>query len=318
MFAALLEANPAGTLPAQYNDLIGPITSLHLYDIKGNVPALARLLTAIIPRAAEQIMEGGHFEKILLVFQKLITGKKSSELYGFDVIEAILRTFSVYVAFLTKSKIPTDMSRTTITGIFPAVLRLILTRLEANPPDSFKNRFVRFYHLVCTRDGTQSMGADWFISQVDSIQDGIYVALYLKIILPSTTSFTRPLDRKTAVISLTKTLADSQAFAVKYQKGWGFTCNALLKLLENPPVIANSDDVIAEADVDDLAFGVGFTQLHTCKKATKDEWPEVQDVKGWVGNYLKEADGRHGGNIAGYVDARLDAQAKAVLLSYMR
>lgn len=220
--------------------------------------------------------------------------------------------------------VPSERSRTysfhraTITPYFPTILKLILTRLEANPPESFKNRFVRFYHLVSSRDDHQGMGADWFISQIDSIQDNIFVPLYLKIILPSTESFIRPLDRKTAVVSLTKTLADSQAFAVRYQKGWGFTCNALLKLLENPPVIASNDDVIAEADVDDLAFGVGFTLLRTCQKATKDEWPEVGDVKGWVGNYLKVADGRHGGKIAGYVDARLTPEAKTVLLSYMR
>lgn len=215
-------------------------------------------------------------------------------------------------------KYPLICCRTTIEPYFQTILKLILTRLEANPPESFKNRFVRFYHLVSARDGSQGMGADWFIRQVDSIQDGIYVPLYLNIILPATGSFVRPIDRKTAVVSLTKTLADSQAFAVKYQKGWGFTCNTLLKLLENPPVIANNDDVIAEADVDDLAFGVGFTQLHTCKKAAKDDWPEVSDVKAWVGAYLKEADGRHGGKIAEYVHGRLSDEARNVLLSYMR
>jgi len=304
LFAAMLEGNQAGALPAEYKGLLGPITTLEPYDIKGNVPALVRMLTAFIPRAAEQIIEDSYLEKILLVYQKLITGKKSTELYGFDVIEAIFRTIPM----------------TAIGPFIQTVFRLILTRLELNPSESFKNRFVKFYHLICTRDGTHGMGADWCISQIDSIQaePSIYVPIYLKLVLPSTTTLTRPIDRKVAVISLTKTLADSQAFANKYQKGWGFTCNTLLKLLENPPVVANTDDVIAEADVDDLAFGVGFTQLHTCKKAAKDEWPEVQDVKGWVGNYLKVADGRHGGKIAGYVDGRLDAQAKAVLLSYMR
>lgn len=208
--------------------------------------------------------------------------------------------------------------RTAIEQDFPHILRLILTRLEANPPESFKNRFVRFYHFLSARDGSQGIGADWFIHQCDTIQDGIYVPLYLRIILPATESFSRPLDRKTAVVSLTKTLADSQAFAFKYQKGWGFTCNALLKLLENPPVVPKNEDVIAEADVDDLAFGVGFTQLHTCKRAVKDDWPEVSDVKAWVGAYLKSADERHGGKIAQYVNERLSPDAKNVLLSYMR
>merc|ERR1711964_291760 len=110
----------------------------------------------------------------------------------------------------------------------------------------------------------------------------VYVPVYLTIILPTTQQLARPLDRKLAVVSLTKTLADSQAFAVKYQKGWGKTCEALLKLLENPPMPVTADDVVVEVDVDDLSFGVGFTPLNTCKKVPRDEWPEVtMSNPGW-------------------------------------
>jgi len=147
-------------------------------------------------------------------------------------------------------------------------------------------------------------------------------------------------DRKTAVLSFTKTLADSQAFAERYKKGWGFTCEALLKLLEVPPVLVAADDtIIPDADIDDLSFGVGFTPLNTCKKPIKDPWPEITDVKAWVGQYLKEADSRHGGKvrsfshenfhnnltltssskqISGFVQERLSPQAREVLLSYMK
>jgi exportin-2 (importin alpha re-exporter) len=81
------------------------------------------------------------------------------------------------------------------------------------------------------------------------------------------------------------------------------------------PVVV--DDIVAEADVDDLSFGVGFTQLSTCKKTPRDDWPEVADVKSWVGSYLKTADGRHGGAISRYVNDRLSPEARSVLLTYM-
>jgi exportin-2 (importin alpha re-exporter) len=162
------------------------------------------------------------------------------------------------------------------------------------------------------------MGADFFISNSDTVQDGVFVPIYLTIILPVTQQLARPLERKLAVVSLTKTLTDSQAFAVKYVKGWSKTCEALLKLLENPPVPVAVDDAIVEADVEDLSFGVGFTQLNVCKKVPKDDWPEVTDVKSWVGSYLRAADARHGGAIGGYVNERLSPEAKEVLVSYMR
>jgi exportin-2 (importin alpha re-exporter) len=170
---------------------------------------------------------------------------------------------------------------------------------------------------VASRDQL-GLGADFFIQNSDTVQDGVYVPIYLTIILPSTQQLARPLERKLAVVSLTKTLADSQSFAIKYVKGWGKTCEALLKLLENPPMPVASDDAVVEVDVDDLSFGVGFTPLNTCKKVPRDEWPEVADVKSWVGSYFKAADARQGGAIGRYVSERLSPEAKAVLVSYMR
>jgi len=144
------------------------------------------------------------------------------------------------------------------------------------------------------------------------------VQLYLSIILPDSQKLLRPLDRKTAVISLTKTLTDSIAFETRYvNKGWGFTCEALLKLLENPPIMAAADDVIVDQDVDDMSFGVGFTQLTTIRQPARDQWPEITDVKKWVGEYLRAADTRKNGKMRSYTGQRLSPEAQTVLQSYM-
>ena len=146
----------------------------------------------------------------------------------------------------------------------------------------------------------------------------MFVQLYLSIILPDTQKLARPLDRKTAVISLTKTLTDSVAFETKYvNKGWGYTCEALLKLLENPPILAAADDAIVDQDVDDMSFGVGFTQLTTIRRPIKDQWPDVTDVKRWVGEYLRTADTRKNAKMRTYAGARLSTEAQAALQSYM-
>lgn len=208
-------------------------------------------------------------------------------------------------------------SRTVIQQYFPTILTIILTRLNNNPPEKFKQRFVRFYHLISSRDQS-GLGADFFIRNADIVQENVYVPLYLTIILPTTQQLAKPLDRKLAVVSLTKTLADSQSFAVRYVKGWAKSCEALLKLLENPPMPVTGDDIGVEVDVDDVGFGVGFTPLNTCKKVPRDEWPDVTDVKSWVGSYLKAADARQGGKIGGYANERLSSEAKTVLVSYMQ
>lgn len=126
------------------------------------------------------------------------------------------------------------------------------------------------------------------------------------------------MDRKTAIISFTKTIANSQAFATRYsQKGWGFTCTALLKLLELPPLPA-SKDVLIDADIEDMSFGVGFTPLNTIRPQQKDPWPETgADLKAWVKTYLKDADKKQSGRVSQFAQERLDAESKTVFASYI-
>jgi exportin-2 (importin alpha re-exporter) len=146
----------------------------------------------------------------------------------------------------------------------------------------------------------------------------VFKGVYLTVILPETPKLARPIDRKTAVVSYTKTLGDSNAFVERYPKGWNLTTQRLLELLINPPVPSTSDDIVPDADVDEIGFGVGFTQLNTCRKQAKDPFPEITDVKAWVGQYLKDANTRHNGRIVTLVDQRLDAHVKAALTEYLR
>ena len=88
----------------------------------------------------------------------------------------------------------------------------------------------------------------------------VFKGIYLGIILPDTQKLARPVDRKTAVVSFTKTLTDSQAFVDRYPKGWNLTTQKLIELLVNPPTVNKNDDVIVDADVDELGFGVGQVQ----------------------------------------------------------
>lgn len=90
LFAALLESRPQGQLSEFYKALIGPVLSPDLWESRGNVPALARLLSSIIPRASAEIVAAGQIEPILGIFQKLLAGKTKTELYAFDVLEAVV------------------------------------------------------------------------------------------------------------------------------------------------------------------------------------------------------------------------------------
>jgi exportin-2 (importin alpha re-exporter) len=92
LFAALLEARPHGPLSDYYRALVAPILAPTLWESKGNVPALSRLLSSIIPRSAADIVANNQVEPILGIFQKLIAGKAKTELYAFDVLESLINS----------------------------------------------------------------------------------------------------------------------------------------------------------------------------------------------------------------------------------
>ena len=299
LLAALLEAEPDKPLPPAFQPMVAPIIAPLIWESRGNIPALVRVLSATIPRAAQEMVKNNQLEGILGIFQKLVS-TKVFEGYGFDLLEAVIQTFPA----------------ASLEPYWIHLITIMLTRLQT-PTQSFQLRFVRFYHFVASRDD-EGLGADFFIAATDKVQNDVFRQLYTGIILPKTQELARPVDRKIATVSLTKTLADSQAFVTRYPKGWPLTCNTLLKLLEDPPIPPKADDLIVDHDVDDNSFGVGFTQLNTIKKPIFDPFADITEgLRKWVGQYLKASDTRHGGRI-GQTAQSLSPDAQKVLSAYMQ
>ncbi len=92
IFAASLEANPNAPLPSTFQTLIGPLLGPELWGMKGNVPALVRLLTAIIPRGATEITTNNQLETLLGAFQQLVA-TKVNEVQGFELLDSIMTNF---------------------------------------------------------------------------------------------------------------------------------------------------------------------------------------------------------------------------------
>ena len=298
LLAALFEKEPGKPLPQNFAPLIAPVLQPPLWEQRGNIPALARLLSAIVPRAAEDLIRNGQLENVLGLFQKLIS-TKANEGYGFELLETCIVSFPP----------------SSIEPFWPDLIRLMMTRLNGKNVVSFIPRFIRFYYSFASRDD-KGLGADVFVRESDKVQNDVFRSLYTQIILPKTQEIQRPIDKKIAVIALTKTLADSQAFVERYPKGWSLTCKQTLALLENPPVISKQDDAIVDQDVEDSVFGVGFTALTTIRKPAVDPFADILDLRKWVGDYLKEANRRHG-RVRQFVET-CDPAAQQTLAGYMQ
>lgn len=302
ILAQLLESSPDSSISANFGALLDPILNPPMWEVRGNVPALARLLAGLIPRASKEIIGGDKMNQVLGIFQMLLSGKKS-ELYAFDILEATVKAYEGNV----------------LDNYFATILELLFKKLQNNPAESFKLRFVRLFHLVSARLEA-GYGTDYFIKHANKLQDNLFKQLYPAIILMESDKLARPVDRKLAVVSYTKTLCESRAFADEFKKGWANTCNKLIMLLANPPTIGGGlgDEIITEADVDDIGFGITFTALNTCKPAVRDDYPEITNVVDWVRDYIKAANTRHNGAIYSFIAERLQDQQKQVLSSMLQ
>ena len=152
LFAALLEANPSGKLSEYYLGLIQPILMPQLWESKGNVPALVRLLSAIMARGANEMIANKQIEPTLGVFQKLVSSKLH-EAQGFELLEGVI------------THLPADALK----AYFVPMIQIMLTRLSTSKTERFSRCFVSSYHLFSSRDD-KGLGADVFIAATDQVQ----------------------------------------------------------------------------------------------------------------------------------------------------
>ena len=54
---------------------------------------------------------------------------------------------------------------------YPTILNILLNRLQNTKTESFALRFVRLYHFISAKDEI-GLGADFFISKLDQVQEG--------------------------------------------------------------------------------------------------------------------------------------------------
>ena len=92
LFAALLEANPGESIPESYKSLIEPILKVDYWLVKGNIPALIRLLTDLIKRGSAEFVSENRIEPVLGIFQQLFSSK-TNEIPAFELLECSFVNF---------------------------------------------------------------------------------------------------------------------------------------------------------------------------------------------------------------------------------
>lgn len=154
LLGLLLEANPGKSLPEMYQPLIGPILAPTLWETRGNVPALVRLLSAMSSRASSSIVANRQFEPILGIFQKLLSSKLT-ENQGFELMDSIIINY------------PTSVLQPYLKQVFV----ILFTRLNGSKTELLVMRFIRLFYFLVSRTA-EGAGPDFTINAIDQIQAG--------------------------------------------------------------------------------------------------------------------------------------------------
>ncbi|GAA5820705.1 hypothetical protein JCM11251_003120 [Rhodosporidiobolus azoricus] len=288
ILSQLLELHPANDMPDSYKVLLPPLLTPTLWESRGNIPALVRLLRAFLSRGAEQIVAAGQVTPMLGIFQHLIQSKANDQ-YGFELLEALLENLPV-------ATLQPYMS----TPIFV----LLLTRLQTAKTDKFSQGLLRFicFAAAVQKDGWDADGVVGFLDGVQP-QPGLF-AQVLPVLLPEVQKAPTK-DRKVIAVGLANLLTKSnKMLSEPHVRAWSPTLEALLKLLLLPlPLSKNtsaadpSADDLNIIDPEDTGYQASFSKLGASEKPREDPVRHVDDVKRWLAKGLEEAARREPGKL---------------------
>jgi exportin-2 (importin alpha re-exporter) len=187
ILAYLLESSPkAQGLPESYRSLVQPLLAPSVWEFRGNIPGITRLLIAILEHEPTAFLPD--ISPLLGVFQKLISSKNNDR-YGFDLLQSIL--FNVPLEFLKQ--------------YLNQIGILLLTRLSKSRTDKFVQRFVIFISILCLKN-SRGIDGDFVINFIDSVQAGSFQQIFKSIILPKSKDYLNFLDKKIVNVGISQFL----------------------------------------------------------------------------------------------------------------
>ncbi|GAV29436.1 hypothetical protein PMKS-002936 [Pichia membranifaciens] len=254
ILAFVLENYPTNEeLPAEYQQLIKPLCSPQVWEFKGNIPAVKRLLSAIITFTPAMFDNAENITPILGIYQKLISSK-SNDILGFEFLESIMINIDI----------------TNLQPFLNEIFIILLTRLKNFKTEKFVKRFILFLSKLSSLELNVEVNKNKWTSTVvvklfDSIQPGLFEQILNNFILPYIPKFSNLTDKKILVVGLINLIAENykEVSEVEILK----LLSELLKLLnsesiKNYKTVDENVELMTELDNEEYTFGSSFNRLN--------------------------------------------------------
>lgn len=266
ILAYILERLPllAG-LPEVYLGLVKPLMSPSVWEFKGNIPGITRLLVAIIQQDHSVCDDASTIQAVLGVFQRLVSSKQNDS-YGLDLLQTVLLFVNPqsYMQYLRD------------VGI------LLMTRLQNLRTEKFVKRLVLFLMVLASTPlsqddipNKQSISGSFIVQFFDNAQPGVFERIAKVFIVPTVLLFANLQDKKIGNIGLAQLVLApeiSEELCLAATQLLGENMIAYEGIQRGPAVgmaVANNAP-LNELDLEVLAFGSNFSRIVLIQSKTYD------------------------------------------------
>ncbi|QRV84475.1 exportin-2 [Ceratobasidium sp. AG-Ba] len=262
ILAQMLEIHSSGVPPA-YVSLLPIMFTPAVWQQRGNVPALVRLVKAFLSKDPSSL----DIRTVLAVVQQRLIPSRVNDVFGFELLEAIVA----------------NLGAEQLAPLFGGILLTVMNRLQTNKTPAFSYGFMRF---VCTAMAVQreGLGPDFVIGAVETIQAGLgwktemcleyetallWTQILTHVLLPEVQR-TIARDTRVVAVGLVRMLVHSQrSVQPPAASAWPRALEAVIALFGAPTLtkskdeVQTSDDAVTAIDHEEQGAGyqAGFSRL---------------------------------------------------------
>ncbi|EMG45589.1 CSE1 Importin alpha re-exporter [Candida maltosa Xu316] len=292
ILAFLLERYPRQQgLPETYKNLIQPLLSPSVWQFRGNIPGITRLLIAILEHDPQTFVSGGTetLTPLLGVFQNLLASKVNDG-YGFDLIQSIILNIPMQ----------------SLQPFLGNIARLMLTRLQKTRTEKYVKRFSVFVSILASISLSNDaktvnkdiLNSDFVINLFESVQPGLSQQVLSSFILPTSSSLTNLQDKKIVNIGLSQILTSSlftaqvptiEVLAYNLDSYEGIAKTSM------PAPLAIAGQPLNELDFDLSSFGSHFSRIVSITNTSFDPLHNIKNndletIKSIILSNIKKVD----------------------------
>ncbi|KDR74835.1 hypothetical protein GALMADRAFT_249739 [Galerina marginata CBS 339.88] len=283
VLAQMLELHRGDQVPAEYRSLLPFLLTPPMWQQKGSIPGLVRLLKAFLSQDSAQMLEAGQVASVLAVAQQRLVPSKQNDAWGFELLQSVML----------------NVKPTALHQYLKPVFLSLLTRMHTSKTDKYVYLFAKFwlYTMAINVEGTP----DYVIKIVEEIQPQLWSQILTNFVIPQAPKFPHK-ERKLAVVGITRLLCHSTLMLQEPSiKAWSATYSALGKLFSEPQYLDTKPDETGDAAITAIDFEeqtagyqAAYSRLAASETAEADPLAYVQNPLQYLQQELEKLTSKYG------------------------